>query len=256
MDLNSITPVIITWNEEPNIERCLERLQWAQEILVVDSGSTDRTLELCRSNSKVNVLTREFDDFANQVNFGIERVTTPWVLTLDADFILSEQFPDELQSIPKDCPEAGFKSRFVYCIEGAPLRGTLYPPRTVLFRKGSPTYVQDGHGHRLINDEPSRLLETRIEHDDRKPLDRWFSSQANYAKQEASKLSQPSSEKLPIQDRLRQQIWPMVPVIFIYTLIGKGVILDGWKGWFYALQRTYAELLLSLELLKIKLGVD
>jgi hypothetical protein len=54
-------------------------------------------------------------------------------------------------------------------------------------------------------------------------------------------------------DRLRRMIWPAAPAAFLYTLLLKGVILDGWPGWFYALQRTYAELVLSLILLERKI---
>jgi hypothetical protein len=89
----------------------------------------------------------------------------------------------------------------------------------------------------------------RVDHDDRKPLLRWFDSQLKYARLEAEKLeSEPHPAGLP--DRLRKMIWPAAPAAFLYTLFGKGVVFDGWPGLFYALQRTYAELVLSLILLE------
>ena len=69
--LDRITPLLITLDEEPNIERTLAALAWAREIVVVDSGSTDGTLELLRLDPRVRVVTREFDTFAGQLGFGL-----------------------------------------------------------------------------------------------------------------------------------------------------------------------------------------
>jgi hypothetical protein len=91
-------------------------------------------------------------------------------------------------------------------------------------------------------------------HDDRKPLTRWLDSQRAYAKLEAGFLQAKDPKTLTWPDRLRHWIWPAAPAAFLYTLLVKGCLLDGWPGWFYALQRTYAELLLSLELLARRLG--
>lgn len=78
--------MIITYNEAANIRRTLDKLGWARRIVVIDSGSTDETLEIARSYSRVEVIYRKFDNFASQCNYGISQVTTPWVLSLDADY--------------------------------------------------------------------------------------------------------------------------------------------------------------------------
>ena len=82
-----ITVLIITYNEARNIERVLSKLGWAQRILVVDSGSTDGTLELLAAHANVDVVHRPFDTFADQCNFGLQQVWTPWALSLDADYV-------------------------------------------------------------------------------------------------------------------------------------------------------------------------
>ncbi|MEM7601847.1 MAG: glycosyltransferase family 2 protein, partial [Verrucomicrobiota bacterium] len=94
-------------------------------------------------------------------------------------------------------------------------------------------------------------LRSAIDHDDRKPLSRWSKSQYQYAILEAEKLEK---EERPagLPDRMRKWILPAAPLTLIYTLFVKLAILDGWAGWFYAFQRTYAELLLSLILLERK----
>lgn len=78
--LAQLTPLLLTYNEEPNIDRTLGGLGWARRIVVIDSGSSDRTLELLAAYSQVEVLTRSFDSFANQCNFGLQHIDTPWML--------------------------------------------------------------------------------------------------------------------------------------------------------------------------------
>lgn len=252
MNLRDITPVVLTWNEEPNLRRCLEELGWADRVVVIDSGSTDGTLAICASFPNVEVIRRTFDNHTAQWNFGIDQVSTPWVLSLDADYRLNGGFVREIEALDETRPEAAWYESFRFLVFGRPLRGSLYPPRAILFDRARCRYVADGHTQTLSIDGGSGFLSTRIDHDDRKPLSRWFDSQIKYARLEAEKLE---AEAHPASwpDRLRKRIWPAAPAAFLYTLFFKRVILDGWPGWFYVLQRTYAELLLSLILLERRL---
>ena len=83
------TVLVLSFNEAPNLARCLDRLDWAPRILLVDSGSTDETLEIAGRYANVEVVHRPFDSFASQCNFGLGLIETPWVLSLDADYELS-----------------------------------------------------------------------------------------------------------------------------------------------------------------------
>ena len=76
--LDQITPLVLTFNEEANIGRTLARLTWAPRVVVVDSHSTDRTLEIVRGFPNVEVVQRAFDTFASQWNFGLKSVRTAW----------------------------------------------------------------------------------------------------------------------------------------------------------------------------------
>ena len=252
MTLSDITPLVITFNEEPNIKRCLERLRWASRIVVMDSGSTDGTLAICQGFPNVEVIHRAFDSFAGQCNEGLKHVLTDWVLSMDADYVFPADMPMVLSPLKSDSLVAGYRFPFRYCIYGKPLRSCLYPPRTVLYRKRLAIYRNDGHGHRVEIDGAVTELPVKIDHDDRKPLARWLDSQRKYAALEAEKLSKEVSYT-GTADRLRKMIWPAAPAAFLFTLIVKGLVLDGWPGLYYVLQRTYAELLLSLELLERKL---
>lgn len=251
MKLEDITPLILTYNEEANIDRTLASLAWAERIILIDSGSTDSTAELVAQHDNAMLMHRAFDNHTAQWNFGLEQVTTRWVLTLDADYVCPASLADELREL---VPTANaYESEFTYCILGKPLRGTLYPPRVVLFRAGRFRYGPDGHTQNLQITEPVGTLASIIQHDDRKPLAHWLAAQAKYADLEVAKLMSASRSELSWKDRLRKHIlWAPLLTLF-YCLFYKGLILDGWPGTYYTLQRVYAELLLSLKLLDARL---
>lgn len=251
MKLDSITPLVLTWNEEPNLRRCLERLRWAREVIILDSGSTDATAAIAADFPNTRLMVRPFDDHTTQWNFGVDATCTNWVLSLDCDYVLCPGFEDELSKL-EDVASDAFYASFRYLIYGKPLRACLYPPRAVLFRKDRCRYVPDGHTQILSIPGPTTHLTTKIDHDDRKSLSRWFSSQDTYAKLEAEKLT--TLTQLSIQDRIRRTMILGPIVIFLYTLLVRLTILDGPHGWFYALQRTLAEIMLSLRLLEKKIG--
>jgi glycosyltransferase involved in cell wall biosynthesis len=248
-----ITPLIITYNEAPNIERTLNQLRWARRIVVVDSGSTDATLSIVRRYSQVVVVDQPFTDFASQCNFGITQVAAPWVLSLDADYVLSDKLVNELQSLAPSDETVGYYARFVYRINGRALRDSLYPPRTVLYRKTQAVYRNEGHCHRVSINGTVLPLEWPIYHDDRKSLARWLTSQQRYAREEAEYLVSSDWAGLGMADRIRLAAWPAPFAVLIYTLIIKGCLLDGWPGWFYALQRMFFEILIALEVIDRRL---
>lgn len=248
MRLNSITPLILTYNEIANIERTITPLGWARRIVVVDSFSDDGTVELLKRDSRVDVYQREFDTFAAQCNFGLEQITTDWVLSLDADYVCSKELIREIENLPDDPAEVGFRVRFRYCVNGRPLRSSLYPPRTILYRRSLARYERDGHAHRVAVGGAQGRLGAFVYHDDRKPLEAWLAAQARYVANEVQKLRTTPVERLSFADRVRLRRWVAPLVMPFYCLLGKALLLDGRAGLEYTLQRTYAELLLSLKL--------
>ncbi len=254
MSPDLVTPMILTFNEAPNLRRTLERLAWARQILVIDSFSTDDTLEIARAFPQVRVVQRAFDSFAGQCNSGLEHIQSEWVLSLDADYVLSEELVHELRDLESGNAPAGFSARFQYWIAGRPLRASLYPPRVVLYRKNQARYHNDGHGHRVQVDGRIEALRGLIYHDDRKPLSRWLASQDKYAALEVKKLLAAPPGSLRLQDRLRLCMIPAPFVVLLYTLLWKRLILDGWPGWFYVFQRVTAELVLSMHLLEARIS--
>lgn len=252
MNLIDITVVILTRNEERNIERCLVNVSWSENVIIVDSESTDQTRSICQKFKNIRVAHRQFDNHTNQWNYGLDQVTTTWVLCLDADYVCSQSLPVEIASLTGDVD--GYYAEFRYLINGKPLRGTLYPARVCLFRKDRLRYVADGHTQLLdVRDAKLGKLKSIIDHDDRKPLSRWLASQSRYAVLEAEKILCTDQTQLGWKDQLRLKI-VLAPLLTIfYCLVWKRLLLDGRTGLYYALQRAYAEMLLSLELLDRKI---
>jgi glycosyltransferase involved in cell wall biosynthesis len=250
--LGSITPLILTYNEAPNIGRTLERLDWARDIVVVDSFSDDETLEIISGYPNVRVFQRAFDSHRDQWNYGLSEtaIKTDWVLALDADYVLTREFEAEVKQLQPRPEVDGYRASFTYSINGRNLRSGIYPPVTVLYRRSAASYEQDGHTQVVSISGIVEALQGRILHDDRKPLSQWLRSQIRYTQLEANKLLRAGDIQVSSADRIRR--WRVVaPVAMLfYCLIIRGGVLDGWAGFYYAFQRTLAETMLSLFLLE------
>jgi glycosyltransferase involved in cell wall biosynthesis len=248
--LADITPVVLTRDEEANIARTLGQLRWAPEVIVVDSFSADGTVQIARNAPNVRVLQRHVDTLAGQSSFGIAAAKTPWVLLLDADYFLPDEFIEELRTLHPSPNVHAYTAGFRYAIGGRPLRASLYPPRIVLLHREHARVWQDGHAHRVAADGEVAALRARIIHDDRKSFARFVQRQRRYMKQEAAKLRAASWRELPLSGRLRKLRVVAPLAVVAKTLFVDGLILDGIAGLHYAFERFVAEALLSAELLK------
>jgi glycosyltransferase involved in cell wall biosynthesis len=243
-----VTPVILTYNEEPNIRRILQSLQWAAEVNIVDSGSRDATERIARQFPNVRWFARAFDTHAAQWDFAIRatHVTTPYVLALDADYEVPGRFVEELAARFLAGGYAGGIAGFEYRIHGRPLLGSVYPAKLVVFTPGSVRVSQPGHTQELEVDGPVYRFDARLIHDDRKPLARFVRSQMEYSRLEASRMA--GGDRVRWQDRLRRLgIMPLVAGVGSYLRAGGP--LRGTASLHYAYERTVFECLLALRLL-------
>lgn len=252
MDLATITPFVLTLDEEPNIGRALDSLRWASRVLVVDSGSTDRTLEIAGSYSNVDLRERAFDSAAGQSNYALGAADTPWVLALDADYVVPPELVAEIVKLSDESGRSGYFVPFEYRVLGRTLRSSLYPPRQVLFRKQTAFFEQDGHTQRVRVAGPTGRLRSAIVHDDRKDLGRWLRNQVDYAEKEAAKLTAARFGELGWMDRLRATLVLGPPAVTLYCLFARGLVLDGRAGLYYTAQRAIAEGILSLKLMEAR----
>lgn len=255
MKLSEITPVILTLDEAANLRRTLTALTWADRVVVIDSGSVDETKQIASSFSNVTWFEQPFVSHTDQWNAGLAQVQTPWALTLDADYVASPGLSDELAELEPtvDC----FLGFFEFHIFGQKLRGSLYPPRPLLFRIDRFQYIADGHTQALnVGSAPCGRLASLFIHDDRKNFGRWVQSQRKYAELEADKLSSMTREEMDWKDRIRTWMIPATFLTLVYCLFYKRLILDGRAGWYYTFQRVIAEMLLAVKLMDGALRKD
>jgi glycosyltransferase involved in cell wall biosynthesis len=250
MHLQEITPLILTFNEAPNLDRTLQQLTWAETIVVIDSFSTDETVEILHAYPQVKVIQRIFDTHTTQWNYGLQQVQSEWVLSLDADYIVTDRLIAEIASLSGDTQIDSYFIKFKFCVFGKPLRGTLLPPRQALFRRSQAIYIDDGHTQLLEVKGKSATLVNYIYHDDRKPLSRWLWAQDRYMVIEIKKLLETPFNELSWGDRIRRTKVLAPFIILVYCLVLRGGILDGWRGWYYAFQRVLAETLLGIRLIE------
>jgi len=254
--LEQISVLILTYNEAPNLGRTLAALARFADVVVLDSGSTDGTADIVARHSNARLATRSFDEHATQWNYGLSncQIERPWILALDADYLVPGVLVDEIAALQPEESDAGYQVSFRYCVHGQPLSASLYPPHVVLFRRDRAHYVQEGHTQRVVVEGRIGALRACIDHDDRKPLVRWLSSQQRYARLEAEYLMSRPRTKLRLVHRVRLTgiLGPLI--VFLYTLFAKRCILDGWPGWFYVLQRTVTETMIAAELVDRKLA--
>jgi glycosyltransferase involved in cell wall biosynthesis len=250
--LDHITPVLLTHNEEQNIGRTLARLRWAKDIVVVDSGSTDGTLAILTAFPNVRVFKRRFDTHAKQWCYAVEetKIATDWILRLDADYQVSDALVSELAKLDPNAVVSAYRIRFDYAIFSRKLLSSLYPANTILLRKGKFSVRDKGHTEAWDVKGPIATLSGPVVHDDWKPTGQWLAGQARYMQRELERLHV-GRGGLVRWLRLRPPLMPIVT--FMYCLFGKGLILSGRAGIFYALQRMVAEAVLSLLVLEAKL---
>ncbi len=139
----TLSVAIITLNEEKNIGRTLASVQFADEIVVVDSGSTDRTLDMARS-CKAKAILEPWRGFAGQKNFAIEQCHGTWILSLDADEELTPELQKEIQELMRGTPKADaymLKRRNLFLGRWI-RRGGYYPdPKLRLFRRHAANFA-------------------------------------------------------------------------------------------------------------------
>lgn len=163
---NRLSVAIITLNEELNLPDCLASVAFADEIVVVDSGSTDRTVEIARVAGAKVVIAANWSGFGTQKNRALAECTGDWILSLDAD----ERIPPDLrEELLRTLPEPAFDvyeipRRSFYC--GRFMRHSGWSPDRVrrLFRRGTARFSDAPVHEALQTERPIGRLQHSIEH--------------------------------------------------------------------------------------------
>jgi glycosyltransferase involved in cell wall biosynthesis len=136
--VKGLSAILITRNEERNVEACLASLGFAEEIVVVDSGSTDGTEALCRKDPRVRWHSEDWKGFGRQKNRAVEKAAGPWIFSIDADERATPELADEISRMDLErSPEAGYRVPRRSFFGGRWVRhGGWYPDYTIrLWRK-------------------------------------------------------------------------------------------------------------------------
>ncbi|MFK5895025.1 MAG: glycosyltransferase family 2 protein [Pseudomonadota bacterium] len=144
-NLPKISAIIITKNEENNIDDCLASIAWCNEIVIIDSGSTDNTIELCRKYTDKIIVTDDWPGFGLQKNRALEIATNEWVLSIDADERVSAKLAQEIKQTITNCKEFAFRipRESSYC--GRFIKHSGWSPDYVirLFKRDSAHFSDD-----------------------------------------------------------------------------------------------------------------
>ena len=174
--MSGLSVVVITKNEEERLPRCLNSVKWADEIIVVDDESTDKTVEVARRYTD-KVLIRKMDIEGRHRNWAYAEAKNTWVLSLDADEIATPELRDEIISTLKNNPrENGFTiPRRNYIGDYWVRYGGWYPsPQLKLFRKDKFRYEEVAVHPRAFMDDPCGHLKSDIIHYSYRNLEDFF----------------------------------------------------------------------------------
>ena len=181
--------VVLTKNEESRIARCLESAQWADEIIVVDDESLDRTVRIANEYC-AKVLVRRMDIEGTHRNWAYAQARNPWVLSLDADEIITVELKEEIARVLHTAPkENGFTiPRRNYIGDYWVRYGGWYPsPQLKLFRKDKFRYEEVGVHPRAFMDDPCGHLKSDLIHLSYRNLEDFFQKLNNQTTREAQK---------------------------------------------------------------------
>lgn len=163
-----LTALVITYNEIGYIEKCIESVSFADEIVVVDSFSTDGTFEYLKDHPKVKVIQNPFENFTAQKSFALKQATNDWVLFLDADEIVSNALQNEiLETVSSDTDIAAFwfYRQFMFKNEKLNFSGWQTDKNYRLFRKSKAVFSDCKIVHETLDvDGTSGILNEKLTH--------------------------------------------------------------------------------------------
>jgi len=228
----TLSIAMITMNEEANLPRTLDSVRFADEIIIVDSFSTDRTLEIARSyNAKVFV--EPFKGHGGQKNSAIDKCTSDWILLLDADEVLSDKLQHSIQALLSSTPqhEAFWINRSNQIFGRWMRHGGFYPDRKLrLFRRGSARMTNEASPHSTpFHDGPTGRIDGDLLHHAYPTLPLYLEHMNRYSNEMAKlAVEQGKTSRSPIAF-----VWNVVlnPVAtFAYNYIIRLGFLDGREG--------------------------
>lgn len=161
--LEKISVVMITFNAASILEKVLESVKWADEIIIVDSGSTDETISIAKKYTD-NIFYRKFDNFSNQKNYAIQKASNEWVLSLDADEVVSEELAKELKNLYVKHKIDGFYIERLNYIYGKFVKYGRPDYQLRLFKKNKAFFTEPVHERVYLKKNKTAVLKGKLFH--------------------------------------------------------------------------------------------
>lgn len=269
----SVSVLLITKDEEANIARCLQSLDWSDDIVVVDSYSGDRTVEIAESCG-ARVQLRRFETFASQRNYALEQIPFKyeWILHMDADEVCTEELQAEIRAETVHSQFDAFRIASKMMFRGRWLRhASMYPAYQVrLGRHPVFRFEEIGHGQREAI-EPSRIgtLKSAYLHYPYRGMQEWLERHNRYSSAEAQELVYGvhfrscsgllSRDKTSRRRALKSLSYrlPLRPLLrFVYVYLVRSGFLDGRAGFEYAYMLALYEAMIGLKVREMRLYGD
>jgi glycosyltransferase involved in cell wall biosynthesis len=232
----AVSAIVTTFNEEANIAACIESLLWCDEILVVDSFSTDRTPEICRGYDKVRFFQRTYFGSASQKNWAMDQVTNDWILIFDADERCTPALQREIEELLADGPqqEAYTINRRVYFLDRViRFSGWQHDQVVRLVRNGSARYPNRRVHADMLTRGPAPVLRNPMEHYMADSLDEYIRRIEKYSFWGAAQ-NWKERKKSGFMEIFGRSIWR-----FFRTYIFQLGILDGMHGLVFCMLQSY-----------------
>jgi glycosyltransferase involved in cell wall biosynthesis len=225
-----ISVIVITKNEAASIARCLESVKWVDEIIVLDSGSTDDTVGICREYT-AHVHQTDWPGFGPQKNRALERATGDWVLSLDADEWVTPALRSEIASaIAHSQAVVAFRLPRLSSFCGRFMRHSGWWPDHVvrLFRRGAARFSDDAVHERVIVEGKTGTLHEPLMHETFVDLDELLAKMNNYSTLSAQDM-QRDGKRSGLAMAVVRAAWAFVRTYFL-----RGGFLDGREGFMLA----------------------
>ena len=229
-DHPKVSVIIITKNEAMNIRACLESVVWADEIIVVDSGSTDDTLAICKELG-AQVYAHDWPGFGPQKNRALSYAKNEWVLSIDADECVTDKLRAEIEAVIK---HAGDKTAFrmprlsSFC--GRYMRHSGWYPDYVtrLFQRGAAQFSDDLVHEQLVVKGAVGTLKNHLLHNTFHNLEQLLAKINQYSTAGAQMLHQ-KNKTASLKKAVAHAVWA-----FIRTYFLRAGLLDGREGFMVA----------------------
>lgn len=230
----SLSVIIIACNEAHAIRACLESVAWADEIIVVDSGSTDDTVAICREFTP-HVYSHDWPGFGTQKNRALNYATSDWVLSLDADERITPELRKELQdAMAAPGSSAAFRMPRLssYCGRFMHHSGWWPDYVTRLFRRGSACFSDDLVHERLLVTGATGTLKSPLLHDTYRDLEEVLNKVNSYSTAGA-RMQYQKGRKAGLSTAIAHGLWAFVRTYFL-----RRGFLDGREGFMLAVSNA------------------